>query len=177
MSSLSSDSGISRKESNLDLPPAVTIRSSSPAPHLDSMKFKPSSPSSLTQQHSSFTNRKDSSDSRYSFNQMTPPNMSPNTIRRTTPIPLRPQDRSTRGSLSYGELYSPTYENKTSRTSLQPPASPLSLIPRSPRLDQAPSPQPFSQPAASTLPRNFQPFRTLGNWDLSVIQMHKNIHS
>lgn len=161
MSSQSSDSSISRKESNLDLPPAVTIRSTSPAPHLDSMKFKPSSPSPLTQQHSSFTNRKDSSDSRYSFNQMTPPNMSPNTIRQMTQMPLRPQDRSTRGSLSYGELSSPSYENKTSRTSLQPSASPMSSIPRSPRLDRAPSHQPFSQPAASTLPRNFQPFRPL----------------
>lgn len=161
MSSLSSDSGISRKESNLDLPPAVTVRSSSPAPHLDSMKFNPSSPSPLIHQHSSFINRKDSSDSRYSFDQMTPPNMSPNTIRRMTQMPLRPQDRSTRGSLSYGELSSPTYENKTSRTSLQPLASPLSSIPRSPRLDRAPSPQLFSQPAASTLPRNFQPFRPL----------------
>ncbi|XP_016430939.1 relA-associated inhibitor-like isoform X2 [Sinocyclocheilus rhinocerous] len=160
MNSLSSDSSIGRKESNLDLPPAVTVRSSPPAPHLDSMKFKPSSPSPLTQQHSSFTNRKDSSDSRYSFDQMTPPNMSPNSIRRMTQMPLRPQDRSTRGSLSYGELSSPTYENKTSRTSLQPSASPLSSIPRSPRLDRAPS-QPFSQPAASTLPRNFQPFRPL----------------
>ncbi|XP_043120737.1 relA-associated inhibitor isoform X2 [Puntigrus tetrazona] len=161
MSSLSSDSGISRKESNLDLPPAVKIRSSSPAPLLDSMKFKPSSPSPLTQQHSSFTNRKDSSDSRHPFDPMTPPNMSPNTLRRMTQMPLRPQDRSTRGSLSYGELSSPTYESKASRTSLQPPASPLSLAPRSPRLDRAPSPQPFSQPAVSTLPRNFHPFRPL----------------
>ncbi len=171
MGSLSSDSGLSRKESNQYLPPAVKIRSSSPAPYLDSMKFK-SSPSPLTQQHSSFTNRKDS-DSRYPFDQMTPPNMSPNTIRRITPIPLRPQDRSTRGSLGYAELSSPTYESKTSRTSLQPSASPLSSIPRSPRLDLAPSPQLFSQPAASTLPRNFQSFRPLGK----CIQMHWNIHS
>ncbi|XP_026143425.1 relA-associated inhibitor isoform X1 [Carassius auratus] len=160
-SSWSSDSSIGRKESNLDLPPAVTIRSSSPAPHLDSMKVKLSTPSPLTQQHSSFTNRKDSSDSRYSFDQMTPPNMSPNTMRRMTQMPLRPQDRSTRGSLSYGELSNSTYENKTPRTSLQPSASPLSSIPRSPRLDRAPSHQPFSQPEASTLPRNFQPFRPL----------------
>ncbi|XP_016431413.1 relA-associated inhibitor-like isoform X2 [Sinocyclocheilus rhinocerous] len=169
-SSLSSEPAISRKESNLDLPPAVTIRSSSPSPQLDSMKFLPSSPSPLTQQHSPFTNRKDSSDSRYSFDQKTPPNMSPNTMRRMAQMPLRPQDRSTRGSLSYGELSSPTFDNKTSRSLLQPSASPLSSIPRSPRLDRAPSPQPLSQPAASTLPRNFQPFRLLDEG----MQMQKN---
>uniref|UniRef100_A0A671RNE8 RelA-associated inhibitor-like n=1 Tax=Sinocyclocheilus anshuiensis TaxID=1608454 RepID=A0A671RNE8_9TELE len=169
-SSLSSEPAISRKESNLDLPSAVTIRSSSPSSQLDSMKFLPSSPSPLTQQHSPFTNRKDSSDSRYSFDQKTPPNMSPNTMRRMAQMPLRPQDRSTRGSLSYGELSSPTFDNKTSRSLLQPSASPLSSIPRSPRLDRAPSPQPLSQPAASTLPRNFQPFRLLDE----RMQMQKN---
>ncbi|XP_059420818.1 relA-associated inhibitor-like isoform X2 [Carassius carassius] len=170
-SSLSSEPTISRKESNLDLPPAATIRSPSPSPQLDSMKYITSSPSPFTQQHFSFTNRKDSSDSRYSFDQKTPPpNMSPNAMRRMTQMPLRPQDRSTRGSLSYGELSSPSFENKTSRSLLQPSTSPLSSIPRSPRLDRAPSPQPLSQPAANTLPRNFQPFRPLDEG----IQMQKN---
>ncbi|XP_016099719.1 relA-associated inhibitor-like isoform X2 [Sinocyclocheilus grahami] len=168
-SSLSSEPAISRNESNLDLPP-VTNRSSSPSPQLDSMKFLPSSPSPLIQQHSPFTNRKDSSDSRYSFDQKTTPNMSPNTMRRMAQMPLRPQDRSTRESLSYGELSSPTFDNKTSRSLLQPSASPLSSIPRSPRLDRAPTPQPLSQPAASTLPRNFQPFRLLDEG----MQMQKN---
>ncbi|KAL1256661.1 hypothetical protein QQF64_012206 [Cirrhinus molitorella] len=154
-SSLSSDPNNSRKESNPDFPAPVTLRSSSSAPLLDSMKFKPQSPSPLTQQHSPFTNRKDNSESRYTFDQKTPPNMSPNTIKRMTQVPLRPQDRSMRGS--YGELSSPTYDSKTSRSLLPTSASPLSSIPRSPRLDRGASPQ----PAASTLPRNFQPFRPL----------------
>ncbi|XP_042631042.1 relA-associated inhibitor-like isoform X1 [Cyprinus carpio] len=167
-SSLSSEPTISRKESNPDFAPAVTFRSSSPSPQQDSMKFMPSSPSPLIQQHSSFTNRKDS-DSRYTFDQKTPPG-SPNTKRRVVQMPLRPQDRSTRGSLGYGELSSPSFENKTSRSLLLPTPIPVSSGPRSPRLDRAPSPQPLSQPAASTLPRNFQPFRPLDEG----MQMQKN---
>ncbi|XP_048023857.1 relA-associated inhibitor isoform X2 [Megalobrama amblycephala] len=162
-SSQSLDSTSSRKESNLDSPPAFMMRSSSSAPSLDNMKFRPSSPGPLIQQRSPFMQRKDVSDSRYSIDQKTPPNMSPNTMRRTTQMPVRPQDRSPRGSLSYGELSplsSPTYDTKTSRNLLQPSAS-LSPMHRSPRLDRAPSPQPFIQPSANTLPRNFQPFRPL----------------
>lgn len=71
-------------------------------------------------------------------------------------MPLRPQDRSTRGSLSYGDISSPTYDGKTSRSSLQGPSSPLFSAPRSPRMDRAPPSQAFNQPAASTLPRNFR---------------------
>ncbi|XP_050991727.1 relA-associated inhibitor isoform X2 [Labeo rohita] len=161
-SSLSSDPSNSRKESNLDFPSPGPIRSSASAPHLESLKFKPQSPSPLTQQHSPFTNRKDSSDSRYMFDQKTPPNMSPNTIRRMTQMPLRPQDRSLRGSLTYAELSSPNFDSKTSSRLMQTPASSLSSIPRSPRLDRASPPPPtFSQPVASTLPRNFQPFGPL----------------
>lgn len=169
-SSPSSDSSSSRKESNLDNRPAPTIRSSSSS-SLDSMKFTPSSPSPLIQQHSPFMSRKDNSESRYIFEQKTPPNMSPNTLRRMTQMPLRPQDRSLRGSLSYGELVplsSPTYDSKPSRSLLQPSASSMSSVLRSPRLDRAPSPQPFSQPSANTLPRNFQPFRPLGIWDFDA---------
>ncbi|KAG1944650.1 relA-associated inhibitor isoform X2 [Pimephales promelas] len=156
--SQSSDSTINRKETNLDLVQSVpTKRSQSPV--LDSMKFRPSSPSPLTQQHSPFIIRKDNSDSRYAFDQKIPPNMSPNTLRR---MPQRPQERSTRGSLSYVELSplsSPTYDSITSRSLLQPSSSPKSSMNRSQRLDRGPSPQPFSQPSASTLPRNFQSFR------------------
>ncbi|CAM4583824.1 unnamed protein product [Leuciscus chuanchicus] len=155
--SQSSDSTINRNESNLDLPPALTIRS--PSPGLDSMKFRPSSPSPLTQQHSPFMTRKDISDSRYSVDQKMPPNMSPNTLTR---MAQRSQEQSMRGSLSYVELSplsSPTYDSRTSRGLLQPSSSPMSSMNRSPRLDRAPSPQPFSQPSASTLPRNFQSFR------------------
>ncbi|XP_077050666.1 relA-associated inhibitor [Siphateles boraxobius] len=155
--SQSSDSTINRKESNLDLPPPLTVRS--PSPGLDSMKFMPLSPSPLTQQHSPFMTRKDNSDSRYPVDQKIPPNMSPNTLRR---MPQRSQERSTRGSVNYVELSplsSPTFDSKTSRSLLQPSSSPKSLMNRSQRLDRAPSPQPYSQPSASTLPRNFQSFR------------------
>ncbi|KAK7160072.1 hypothetical protein R3I93_007889 [Phoxinus phoxinus] len=155
--SQSSDFTINRKESNLDLPPALAIRS--PSPGLDSMKFMPSSPSPLTQQHAPFMTRKDS-DSRYPADQKMPPNMSPNTLRQ---MPQRSQERSTRGSLSYVELSpvpSPTYDSMTSRSLLQPSSSPKSSMNRSQRQDRAPSPQPFNQPSASTLPRNFQPFRS-----------------
>lgn len=165
--SQSSDSTINRNESNLDLPPALTIRS--PSPGLDSMKFRPSSPSPLTQQHSPFMTRKDNSDSRYPVDQKIPSNMSPNTLRR---MPQRSQEQSMRGSLSYGELSplsSPTYDSRTSRSLLQPSSSPKSSMNRSPRLDRGPSPQPFSQPSASTLPRNFQPFRP-GIWDFECIK-------
>ncbi|XP_056334183.1 relA-associated inhibitor [Danio aesculapii] len=141
----SSDPINSWKESNLNQNP-------SPQLSRESMKYMPSSPSPLTHQHSPFATRKEYSDSRYTFDQ----NMSPNTLRRTTQMPLRPQDRSTRGSLSYGEISSPTYDSKTPRSSLQAPSSPLFSAPRSPRLDRPPSSQSFSQPAASTLPRNFR---------------------
>ncbi|XP_056126187.1 relA-associated inhibitor isoform X2 [Rhinichthys klamathensis goyatoka] len=154
--SQSSDSTINRKETNLDFPPVPTMRS--PSPGLDSMKFRPSSPSPLTQQ-SPFTTRKDNSDFRYPVDQKIAPNMSPNTLRR---MPQRSQERSTRGSLSYVELSplsSPTYDSKTSRSLLQPSSSPKSTMNRSQRLDRGPSPQSFSQPSASTLPRNFQSFR------------------
>ncbi|XP_051580595.1 relA-associated inhibitor-like isoform X2 [Myxocyprinus asiaticus] len=143
------DSTLSRKDSSLDLPPAIMFRPSSPIPKMDTTpgkNFRPSSPSPLTQQHSPFS--------------------SPGTTRRASPMPPRPQD--SRGSLGFREqppIFSPTYDNKTSRSLLQPSANPLaksdSSSLRSPRVDRTPSPQPFSQPAASTLPRNFQPFRPL----------------
>ncbi|XP_051512800.1 relA-associated inhibitor isoform X2 [Myxocyprinus asiaticus] len=141
------DSTLSRKDSNLDVPPAIVLGPSYPAPNLDSpsgMNFRPSSPSPLTQQHSPFS--------------------SPSAIRQASPMPLRPQN--SRGSLSYREqppISSPTCDNKTSRSLVQPSASPLAMYDssslRPSRLDRTSSPQPFNQPAASTLPRNFQPFR------------------
>ncbi|XP_051953078.1 relA-associated inhibitor-like isoform X2 [Xyrauchen texanus] len=132
------NSTLNRKDSNLDVLPAIVLGPSSPAPNLDS------SPSPLTQQHSPFS--------------------SPSTIRRAQPMPLRPQNP--RGLLSYREqppISSPTCDNKTSHSLLQSSASPLAMYDssslRSSRLDRTSSPQPFNQPAASTLPRNFQPFR------------------
>ncbi|XP_052008831.1 relA-associated inhibitor-like isoform X2 [Xyrauchen texanus] len=143
------DSTFSRKDSSLDLSSTSVFRPSSPTTKMDTTpgkNFMPSSPSPLTQQHS--------------------PLSSPGTTRRASPMSLRPQD--SRGSLGFREqppIFSPSYENKTSRSLLQPSASPfaksVSSSLRSPRLDRTPSPQPFSQPAASTLPRNFQPFRPL----------------
>lgn len=127
------DSTMNRKESNLDVPV---------------MKLRPSSPSPLTQQSSPFISSKDYSDTRYSYDQLTPPNMSPKT--------QRSQDRG--GSTgSYWEQTagsSSIYDNKNTRLK-QPSNSPLALSP-SPR-----APQPFSQHGISTLPRNFQPFRTM----------------
>lgn len=125
------DSTMSRKESNLDKPTGMILRTASPSP--------------LTQQSSSFMPRKDHSDTRFTYDQMTPPNMSPKTMRSLGMT-----------SLGYGEptaLSSPTYDNKTARSMMQPLASPLA--------SNARPAQPYGQQVVSTLPRNFQPFRTL----------------
>ncbi|TRZ04057.1 hypothetical protein DNTS_013804 [Danionella cerebrum] len=132
--------------------------SSSPLPNLDNMKYKPSL-GLLAQQQSPLATRKDNSDPWHSLDQMSTPN-SPGTL-RTTQMPLRPHDRSPRGSRENSPLTSPNYDNKLFRNIVQPSSSPLSSIPRSPRLDRASPPLSFSQAAASTLPRNFQPFRPL----------------
>lgn len=126
------DSTMSRKDSNLDKSSSMILKTGSPSP--------------LTQQNSPFMSRKDHSDTRFTYDQMTPPNMSPKTMRSLGMT-----------SLSYGEptaLSSPTHDSKPARSMMQP-ASPLALNPR--------PAQPFGQQAVSTLPRNFQPFRTLGN--------------
>lgn len=133
------DSTLSRKESNLDKPTGMILKTASPSP--------------LTQQSSPFMPRKDLSDNLFTYDQMTPPNMSPKTIRSLG-----------MASLSYREptvLSSPTYDNKTARSMMQPLASPLASSAR--------PTQPYSQQVVSTLPRNFQPFRTLGNCSWIVL--------
>ncbi|XP_056622719.1 relA-associated inhibitor [Triplophysa dalaica] len=127
------DSTMSRTESNLDKPSSMILKTASSNP--------------LTQQMSPFMSRKDKSDTRFNYNQMTPPNMSPKTMRSLGMT-----------SMSYGEptaLSSPSYDSKSARSMMQPSASTFALPP------SARPAQPFGQQGVSTLPRNFHSFRTL----------------
>ncbi|KAF7699298.1 relA-associated inhibitor isoform X1 [Silurus meridionalis] len=98
---------------------------------------------------------------------LTPPNQSPHLQRRASPNPARSHERNLSGSFTFTEL-SPNfkYEQQAVASMLQIPANPVSLHDtstsgrRSPRIDRVPSPGPFSQPTASTLPRGFTPFKT-----------------
>ncbi|XP_072551157.1 relA-associated inhibitor [Salminus brasiliensis] len=102
--------------------------------------------------------------------QLTPPNLSPHTQRRVSPTPVRSHERSMSGSFSYSELNalpSQKYDHLSAPGMLQCQANPMAQYEssstgrRSPRIDRVPSPSPLSQPATSTLPRNFMPFKTL----------------
>ncbi|KAK3547894.1 hypothetical protein QTP70_000350 [Hemibagrus guttatus] len=103
----------------------------------------------------------------YSHGTLTPPNQSPRTPRRASPLPTRSHERNLSGSFNFAEL-TPTfkYEQPSVPSMLQVPANPVashdssSSGRRSPRLDRVPSPGPFSQPLASTLPRSFAPSKT-----------------
>lgn len=105
----------------------------------------------------------------YSHGTLTPPNQSPHSPRRASPIPTRAHERNIGGPLTFAEL-SPgfKYEQSSVSSMLQIPGKPMALLDssssgrRSPRLDRVPSPGPFSQPVASTLPRSFTPFKTTG---------------
>ncbi|XP_046891866.1 relA-associated inhibitor isoform X2 [Hypomesus transpacificus] len=106
-------------------------------------------------------------DSAYSCGQMTPPNLSPHTQRRT-----QPHNRSPSSSLSYMETGSsssiakiPSYD-QSYRTTAHPsptllaPYDPAQMGRRTSQPDRSPSPIRFSQSASSTLPRNFVPFKS-----------------
>ncbi|KAM6973018.1 relA-associated inhibitor [Aplochiton taeniatus] len=107
--------------------------------------------------------RSDSSGSHYG--QLTPPNQSPRSQRRS----VSPGYRSPQGSLSYMDTsstpLSPTFSSSSDQSaraapSLLLPYDPAHLSGRiSPRRDRSPSPRPFKQPGSSTLPRNFIHFR------------------
>lgn len=105
----------------------------------------------------------------YSHGTLTPPNLSPRTSRRASPLPTRSHERNLSGSFNFAEL-TPTfkYEQTSVSSMLHVPANPVashdssSSGRRSPRLDRVPSPGPFSQPIASTLPRSFTPFKSTG---------------
>uniref|UniRef100_W5KB03 Protein phosphatase 1, regulatory subunit 13 like n=1 Tax=Astyanax mexicanus TaxID=7994 RepID=W5KB03_ASTMX len=84
--------------------------------------------------------------------QLNPPNMSPLTQRRASPTPMRSHERSLSGSLSYAELGPlppQKYDHQSAPGKLQLPANHMALYEssttgrRSPRMDRAPSPNPF----------------------------------
>ncbi|KAL2095736.1 hypothetical protein ACEWY4_007884 [Coilia grayii] len=127
-----------------------------------------------------------------SFGQLTQPNQSPHTQRQRSPSRGMGFDRSSCGSQSYSPASNPgtpTYDQSAGMTLLQPPSvEPSHSGRQSPR--RSPSPQPFTQPAASTLPRNFMPFRQMeesaqrpkahANWnesDLDVSYERKPHHT
>ncbi|XP_028818461.1 relA-associated inhibitor [Denticeps clupeoides] len=107
------------------------------------------------------------------FSQLARPDQSPHTTRRLSPTPIMPvsYDRSPRSSLSYMDHNpSPSAQmyNQPSRMMLHPSSNTMSQYdpmvsgrqsPRLDRMERSSSPRPFSQPEASTLPRNFMPFR------------------
>ncbi|XP_076138009.1 relA-associated inhibitor isoform X2 [Alosa pseudoharengus] len=96
---------------------------------------------------------RDQPSSNYAYGQLTPPNQSPRTHRRA--------DRSPSRSLSYSPASNPgtpTFDPFSGMIRLSTPSlDPIHSGRQSPR--RSPSPQPFIQSAASTLPRNFMPFR------------------
>lgn len=104
---------------------------------------------------------------RRSHGQLNPPNLSPHTQRRASPTPARSHERSMSHS-EFSSLPSQKYDHQSAPNMLQVSANPkapyeiTSTGRRSPRIDRVPSPSPLSQPAASTLPRSFVPFRTSG---------------
>ncbi|XP_063061456.1 relA-associated inhibitor [Engraulis encrasicolus] len=98
------------------------------------------------------------------YGQATPPNRSPNLQRRRPASHggMVGYDRGSRGSLSSNPGTPTTFDQSAAAGMmlLQPPSMESSHSGRqSPR--RSPSPQPFGQPAASTLPRNFIPFRPM----------------
>ncbi|TST73066.1 RelA-associated inhibitor [Bagarius yarrelli] len=102
----------------------------------------------------------------YSHGTMTPPSHSPHTPRQASSNSTRSHERSPSGSFTYAEL-SPIFKYDPSVPSmLQVPGKPVASLDtsnsgrRSPRMDRVPSPVPFSQPVASTLPRGFSPFKS-----------------
>ncbi|KAA0714853.1 RelA-associated inhibitor [Triplophysa tibetana] len=104
------DSTMSRTESNLDKPSSMILKTASTSP--------------LTQQKSPYMSRKDQSDTRFNNNQMTPPNMSPKTMRSLGMT-----------SLSYGDptaLSSQSYDSKSARSMMQPSAEEGMQKPKNP---------------------------------------------
>ncbi|XP_026990809.2 relA-associated inhibitor [Tachysurus fulvidraco] len=146
------------------------IRVSEPSIHSSDSFFttreKPS-PNSQVYQYTSTQPRNTRTEPVYSHGTLTPPNQSPHTPRRLSPNPTRSHERNLSGSFNFSEL-TPTfkYEQPSVPSMLQVLTNPVASIDsptsgrRSPRLDRVPSPGPFSQPMASTLPRSFTPFKT-----------------
>ena len=116
--------------------------------------------------------RRDQPASSYARGQLTPPFHSPHTQRRHSPHTQRrhspsrrvSSDRSPCGSLTYSPSSNPgtpTYDLSPGMMLLPTPSlDPTHMGRQSPR--RSPSPQPFAQSAASTLPRNFMPFKQTG---------------
>ncbi|KAJ8368683.1 hypothetical protein SKAU_G00087110 [Synaphobranchus kaupii] len=147
---------------------------SSPHP-LDSVasssKYTPQSPLYSPQQVTSPQTRRgrfgssarSDSDSGVSYGQLTPPNQSPRTHRRTSPSRLKPYNGAQMGHRSPSPMSRNTAGLNQSPLVAHLPSptvhSPFDSGRRSPRLDRSPSPRPFARPTSSTLPRNFLPFR------------------
>ncbi|KAL6478653.1 hypothetical protein MHYP_G00120860 [Metynnis hypsauchen] len=167
---MSGSSGTMSSRATMSLPQtSTTARSTEPSTRSADSTFTsgrnpPFSPSAQTTQAYPYT----SAQSHKVHGQLTTPNMSPLTQRRASPTPVKSHERSMSGSFSYSDL-SPTssqkYDHQSAPSMLQFPANPVAGYEssttgrRSPRIDHVPSPSPLSQPAASTLPRNFMPFK------------------
>ncbi|KAI4899744.1 hypothetical protein NFI96_022644, partial [Prochilodus magdalenae] len=170
--SMSSSSGTMSSRSTMSLPQTSTtmMRSSEPSIRSVDSNFTtgrnlPYSPTTQTPQAHSYTPPQ----SRRALGQLSPPNLSPLTQRRASPVPMRSDERNMSGSFSYSELSTlpnQKYDIQSAPGKLQLPANPgapydsATTGRRSPRIDRAPSPSPLSQPLANTLPRNFMPFKT-----------------
>lgn len=150
------------------------IRASEPSTHSADSCFthgrnRPSSPNSQVFQYAPIQPRNIRTESVYAHGTLSPPNQSPRTQRRASPSPVRSHERNLSGSFTFTEL-SPSlkYVQQSVSSMLQVPAKPVvSPTPstsgrRSPRMDRAPSPGPFSRMVASTLPRGFAPIKTTG---------------
>ncbi|XP_036391833.1 relA-associated inhibitor [Megalops cyprinoides] len=161
--------GESSISQSLPYMPVSQVSEPSPRPVdsvVTSSKYNPSSPLFSPRQFTPPQTRKNRLSSSYrsgsesSYGQLTPPNQSPQAQRRMSPAHLTPYDSSRiSGYVERSPSPNPSYD-QSSRFTLQPaPYSSGSMGRRSPRMDRSPSPRSFSQPASSTLPRNFMPFR------------------
>ncbi|XP_017321162.1 relA-associated inhibitor [Ictalurus punctatus] len=171
--STSKDAGGSvMKRGTMSLPQITSpIRASEPSTRssdsfFTSSKNLPTSPNQQVYQYAPTQPRNTRGEPVYSRGTLTPPNQSPHTQRRASPNPARSHERNLSGSFTFAEL-SPGFKYEQSvHSMLQVPAKPVPSYDssttgrRSPRMDRAPSPGPFSQSVASTLPRNFSTFKT-----------------
>lgn len=159
-----------------------SIRASEPkSPSSDSIftsgRNHPTSPNPQAYQYASAQPRSTRTESVYSHGSLTPPNQSPRTQRRTSPNHSRTHERNMSGSFPFAEL-SPglKYDQQSAFNMLQVPVKPV-VSPnsptsgrRSPRMDRVPSPGPFKQSQANTLPSSFAPNKTTGRGHEKFLQ-------
>ncbi|MCI4379447.1 hypothetical protein PGIGA_G00228310 [Pangasianodon gigas] len=152
------------------------IRASEPSTRSSDSFFtsgrqRPNSPNPQVYQYTPIQPRNTRAEPVHCHGTLTPPNQSPRTQRRASPNPARSHERNLSGSFTFPEL-SPVfkYEQQSVSSMLHVPARPESCPVashdssasgrRSPRMDRAPSPGPFSQSVSSMLPRSFTPFKS-----------------